>query len=128
MHHTMESTLERVGELVVDDNPGETSGIARQRSSEEVRQVVQQCAPSGFSQWEFAMVALRPSKLDRGHRPGRGRACGSGGAQGADDRLWVMLDDGQVGANGNLRPPTALLPVLQRPHIEPEQCSEVRLR
>jgi hypothetical protein len=36
----------------------------------------------------------------------------SRGAQGADDGPWVTLDDGQVGTDGDLRAPEALLPVL----------------
>jgi len=47
-------------------------------------------------------------------------ASGSRGAQGADDGLRVPLDDGQVGTDGDLRAPPALLPVLQRPHVESE--------
>ena len=31
----------------------------------------------------------------------------------SDDGLRVTLDYGQVGADGDLRPPSALLPVLQ---------------
>ena len=34
-------------------------------------------------------------------------------AQGADDGLRVTLDYGQVGTDGDLRAPAALLPVLQ---------------
>lgn len=40
----------------------------------------------------------------------------------------VALDDGQIGADGDLRPAPALFPVLKRPHIEAEQSGEVRLR
>jgi len=33
--------------------------------------------------------------------------------QGADHGLRIPLDDGQVGTDGDLRPPPALLPILQ---------------
>jgi hypothetical protein len=56
------------------------------------------------------------------------RACGSSSAQSPDNRLWVTLDDGQVGTDGDLRAPAALLPVLKRPHVEAEEGGEVRLR
>ena len=47
-------------------------------------------------------------------------ASGSRRAQSADDGLRVPLDDGQVGTDGDLRAPPALLPVLQRAHVESE--------
>jgi len=40
-------------------------------------------------------------------------AAGLRSAQGADDGLRVTLDYGQVGTDGNLRAPPALLPVLE---------------
>jgi hypothetical protein len=89
---------------------------ARARSNPPPRFFVQD-EEKGLVVLQMARDHQNPSKV-----------CGSDGAQSPDDGLRVALDDGQVGPDGDLRPPAALLPVLERPHIESKQGGEVRLR
>jgi hypothetical protein len=68
--------------------------------------------------------AIPPYKRTHFLRPGRStitngcHGSASRGVQGADDGPRVPLDDGHVGTDGDLGAPPALLPVLQRAHVE----------
>lgn len=85
------------------------------------------------SMYVAAMLkSAEESGFTTSHRPrgrlGMDRSFGSSGAQSADDRLGVALDDGEVGADGDFGAAAALLPILEGADAEAEEGREIGLR